>query len=77
MISVVIEGNAKYCERLGVELIPSINVLSHQNCTQKVKVHNSSSIPKTVAKGVLHPFYDDITIKSKGFKQHLQHLVDP
>ena len=51
-VSVVVEGEQKLCDRLSIEVLPSINVLSHQNCCQKLKVHNLSSNPKSVAKGV-------------------------
>ena len=37
---------------MSIDVIPSINVLSHQNCVQKLKIHNLSSRPKSVAKGV-------------------------
>ena len=37
---------------MSIEVLPAINVLSHQNCCQKLKVHNLSSNPKSIAKGV-------------------------
>ena len=51
-INVLVEGNTNICNRLLVEVVPSINTLTHQNCTSKVKVYNSSSTPKTIGKGV-------------------------
>ena len=51
-VSVMIEGEENYCNRLSIEVLPAINVLSHQNCCQKLKVHNLSSNPKSIAKGV-------------------------
>ena len=51
-VSVMVEGEQNYCNRLSIEVLPSINVLSHQNCCQKLKVHNLSSNPKSIAKGV-------------------------
>ncbi len=51
-ISVVVEGTERVCDRLSIEVLPSINVLTHQNCQQKIKVHNLSSKPKVVARGV-------------------------
>ena len=51
-IDVLMEGNPHVCERLSVEVLPAINVLTYQNCKQKLKVHNVSPYPKTIAKGV-------------------------
>ena len=50
-MDVVVEGNENICERLSLEVLPSINVLSHQNCLQKLKVHNLSPKPKFISKG--------------------------
>ena len=50
-MNVVVEGNTSICERLSIEVLPSINVLSHQNCMQKLKVHNLSPKPKFISKG--------------------------
>ncbi len=51
-VNVVIEGNPQYCDRLSIEVLPSINLLTHQNCVQKLKVHNLSPRTKSIAKGV-------------------------
>ena len=51
-VSVIVEGNQSYCERLSLEVIPSVNVLNYQNCSQRLKVHNLSSKTKSIAKGV-------------------------
>ena len=51
-INVLTEGNANICSRLFIEVVPSINLITHQDCSQKVQVYNSSSTPKTIAKGV-------------------------
>ena len=51
-VSVLIEGAQRICERLSLEVLPSINVLTHQNCQQRLKVHNLSPKTKVVAKGV-------------------------
>ena len=51
-INVVVEGNLKFCDRLSIEVLPSINVLTHQNCGQKLIVHNLSQKAKTISKGV-------------------------
>ena len=51
-VTVVVEGNLQFCDRLSIEVLPSINVLPYQNCIQKLKVHNLSSKPKSIAKGV-------------------------
>ena len=50
-INVVVEGDLRLCDRLSVEVIPSINVLTYQNCFQRLKVHNLSSKPKSISKG--------------------------
>ena len=51
-LNVMMEGNPDICNRLSVEVLPGINALQYQNCKQKVKVHNLSQYPKTIAKGV-------------------------
>ncbi len=51
-VSVITEGVPRICERLSVEVLPSVNMLTHQNCQQKLKVHNVSPKPKILAKGV-------------------------
>ena len=50
-MNVVVEGNVNVCERLTIEVLPSINVLSHQNCQQKLKVCNLSPKPRFISKG--------------------------
>ena len=50
-VDVMVEGNEKLCNRLAIEVLPCINVLTHQNCTQLLKVHNLSPSPKSIAKG--------------------------
>ena len=51
-IAVIVEGVPRICDRLSIEVLPSINVLAHQDCQQRLKVHNLSSKSKVVAKGV-------------------------
>ena len=51
-VSVLAEGVDKLCDRLSVEVYPSVNILHHQNCQQKIQIHNISPKPKVVAKGV-------------------------
>ena len=50
-INVIVEGNEKLCNRLSIEVLPAINVLTHQNCSQMLKVYNLSQLPKIIAKG--------------------------
>ena len=50
-VPVLVEGNEKICNRLLIDVPSSVNVLTHQNCTQRLKVHNLSRNPKTIAKG--------------------------
>ena len=50
-VDVMVEGNVDLCNRLAIEVLPCINVLTHQNCTQSLKVHNLSPTSKSIAKG--------------------------
>ncbi len=51
-VSVIVEGNSILCDRLAIEVIPAINVLNYENCKEKLRIHNLSSKPKSIAKGV-------------------------
>ena len=51
-VSVIVEGTPHICDRLSVEVVPSVNVLMHQNCQQKIRVHNLSPNSTTLGKGV-------------------------
>ena len=51
-ISVLVEGNTNACDRLSIEVVPSISVLTHQNCSQELQVFNFSPSCKTISKGV-------------------------
>ena len=50
-VTVLTEGNERLCNRLLLEIPSSISILTHQNCSQKLLIHNLSAKPKTVAKG--------------------------
>ena len=51
-INVLTEGNTTICNRLSIEIVPSVNILTHQNCSRKLEIYNFSATPKTIAKGV-------------------------
>ena len=50
-IDVLIEGNNNLCNMLSIEVFPPVNILTHQNCSQKLRVYNFSPAPKTIGNG--------------------------
>lgn len=50
-INILVEGNVNFCNRLSLEVVPSINTVTHQHSTTKVKIFNNSCSPKTITKG--------------------------
>ena len=51
MISTINEGSGDLEERVGVEIIPSVVNLSHNNCTTPFVVINNSNSSKTIKRG--------------------------
>ena len=80
-LNVLVEGVTNTCERLSIEVVPSVNVLTHQNCQQKVKVYNLSGSCKTIAKGVklakCSSDYDEYVYENSSDSVNLLTNTDP
>ena len=50
-IPILTEANENLCNRLLLEIPSSISTVTHQNCSQKLLVHNLSTNHRTIAKG--------------------------
>ena len=48
---VLAEGNTAILARLGVETLPALTLITHQNCPVKLAIYNFSDTVKTVKKG--------------------------
>ena len=74
--------------RLGIEILPSVALLTHNNCSTKFIVHNNSSETKTIKKGsviarscdefrLLEDSADsDVHVNSIDERKHVNKIID-
>ena len=82
-ISVLSDANPKLDERLNIQVLPSVCLLTHQNCPVNISVFNTSNQRRTIKKGMsiatCDHEYDIISAinMTKEIDAHLEHSVDP